>query len=156
VALAGLEPFDLGVVVVDVAAGEDLPEHLQVQQAQGVGGAGEPDRVGEYQWAVAECDQELSDWKKAIGVYRQCDNYPEVYYRMAHCHRKLKQYKEALLLYNQAKGHDGHAPRATLDIGFTYEQAGEKEKAIKTFQATCRSWPKSGQASRAHAHLQNK
>jgi len=116
----------------------------------------DPDRVGEYQWAVAECYWEISDYKKAIGVYRQCDNYPEVYYRMAACHRKLKQYKEALVLYNQAKGHHGHAPRATLDIGFTYEQAGEKEKAIKTFQTTCRSWPKSGQASRAHAHLQNK
>jgi len=116
----------------------------------------DPDRVGEYQWAIAECHEKRSDYKNAIGVYRQCDNYPEVYYRMAGCHRKLKQYKEALVLYNQAKGHDGHAPRATLDIGFTYEQAGEKEKAIKTFQTTCRSWPKSGQASRAHAHLQNK
>ena len=33
---------------------------------------------------------------------------------------------------------------------------GGKENAIKAFQLTCRTHPKSGQASRAHAHLQSK
>jgi len=114
------------------------------------------DRAGEYQWAMAECYQETGDHKSAIANYRQADRYPEAYFRMAHCHRKMKQTNEALVLYNQAKANDGSAPEAVLQIGFTYEEAGEKEKAIKTFQQTCRKFPKSSQASRAHAHLQNK
>lgn len=43
-----------------------------------------------------------------------------------------------------------------LDIGFTYGEAGERENAIRIFQSTCKTFPKTGQASRAHAHLQNK
>ena len=34
--------------------------------------------------------------------------------------------------------------------------AAKKEKAIKSFQQVCKRFPKSGQASRSHAHLQNK
>ena len=74
---------------------------------------------------------------------------------MASCHRHLKQWKEALVLYNQSKSYEGAASNAQIQIGYTYEQAGEKEKAIKAFQQTCRVYPKSGNASRAPAHLQN-
>lgn len=47
------------------------------------------------------------------------------------------------------------APEACLQIGFTDEEAKDKEKAIRTFQPTCKRYPKSGQASKAHAHLQH-
>ena len=75
---------------------------------------------------------------------------------MASCHRQLKEQNEAIVLYNQIKVVDKSAPEASLQIGFTYEEAGEKEKAIRTFQLTCKRYPKTDQASKAHAHLQNK
>jgi tetratricopeptide (TPR) repeat protein len=113
------------------------------------------DNAGKYQWAIAECYGASKRYKEAINTYRQCDNHPEAYFRMASCHRHLKQWKEALVLYNQSKSYEGAASNAQIQIGYTYEQAGEKEKAIKAFQQTCRVYPKSGNASRAHAHLQN-
>ena len=67
----------------------------------------------------------------------------------------MGEQKEAIVLYNQCKVVDNAAPAATLEIGFTYEEAKDKEKAIRTFQLTCKRYPKSPQASRAHSHLQN-
>ncbi|MFT5121873.1 MAG: tetratricopeptide (TPR) repeat protein [Kiritimatiellia bacterium] len=113
------------------------------------------DHAGKYQWAIAECYADSGRYKESIATYRQCDNYPEAYFRMAWCNRKLMLWKEALVLYNQAKSYEQSASEAQIQIGYTYEQAGEKEKAIKAFQQTCRAYPKSGNASRAHAHLQN-
>ena len=73
------------------------------------------------------------------------------------CHRRLKQYKEAVILYNQIiGGAPSSAPWALLQIGYTRETAGQREQAIKTFQQVCKRFPKKGEASRAHAHLQNK
>ena len=114
------------------------------------------DHADDHLWVIASCYEKLSDWKKAIATYRQTDRFPGSYFRMASCHRKLKETNEAIVLYNQAKVAEKSAPEATLQIGFTYEEAGEKEKAIRTFQLTCKRYPKSDQASKAHAHLQNK
>lgn len=116
----------------------------------------DPDRVNDYLWAIAECYESKGDFKTAIANYRQVDRWPSNYFKMAHCHRRLKEYKEALVLYNGAKADQKSAPEAAIQMGYTYEEAGQKENAIKTFQLTCRAHPKSGQASRAHAHLQNK
>jgi TolA-binding protein len=113
------------------------------------------DHADGHLWAIASCYEKLSDWKKAIATYRQIDRFPENYFRMAGCHRRLKETSEAIVLYNQVKVVDNAAAEATLQIGFTYEEAKEKEKAIRTFQLTCKRYPKSEQASKAHAHLQN-
>ena len=48
------------------------------------------------------------------------------------------------------------APWALLQIGYTHEQAGAKEKAIQSFQQVCKRFPKDGHASTAHAYLQDK
>ncbi|NNM31352.1 MAG: tetratricopeptide repeat protein [Akkermansiaceae bacterium] len=114
------------------------------------------DHAGDYLWSIADCWEHLSDWKKAIATYRQIDRFPETYFAMAKCHRRIAEYKEAIVLYNQAKVIDKSAPEASLQIGFTYEEAAEKRNAIRTFQLTCKRYPKSGQAARAHAHLQKK
>ncbi len=113
------------------------------------------DHADDHLWAIAGCYEKLSDWKKAITTYRQIDRFPANHFRMAACHRQLKEQSEAIVLYNQIKVVDNAAPEATLQIGFTYEEAKEKEKAIRTFQLTCKRYPKSEQASKAHAHLQN-
>ena len=114
------------------------------------------DHAGDYLWSIASCYEKLSDWKKAIATYRQVDRFPENNFSMANCHRRLKEHDEAILLYNQIKVVDKAAAEATLQIGFTYEEANQKEKAIRTFQLTCKRYPKAEQASKAHAHLQNK
>lgn len=115
-----------------------------------------PDQVNDYLWAIAECFEGKQEWKEAIQSYRQVDRFPDNYLRMAQCHRRLQQWDEALSLYAQVKSSDRHAPGATLSIGHTYEEAGQRENAIKAFQLTCRVYPKSSEASRAHAHLQTK
>ena len=114
------------------------------------------DHADDYLWSIAGCWEKLSDWKKAIATYRQIDRFPANHFRMASCHRRMKEHDEAIVLYNQTKVIDSAAPEASLQIGFTYEEAGEKEKAIRTFQLTCKRYPKSSQASKSHAHLQNK
>ncbi len=115
-----------------------------------------PDRIDDYLWAIAECFEGKKEWKEAIQSFRQVDRFPDNYLRMAQCHRRLEQWEEALSLYAQSKSSERHAPGATLSIGYTYEQAGQRENAIKAFQLTCRVYPKSSEASRAHAHLQTK
>jgi len=72
---------------------------------------------------------------------------------MAICHRRIGEHKEAVTLYRQCLVNDASAPRATLEIAYTYEEA---KNAIRTFQLTCRRYPKSKQAARSYAHLQNK
>lgn len=114
------------------------------------------DQAGNYLWTIAGCYEKLSDLRKAISCYRQVDRFPANYFAIASCHRRLGEQKEAIILYNQIKVIEKSAPEASLQIGFTYEEAKDKEKAIRTFQLTCKRYPKSPQASRAHSHLQNK
>lgn len=114
------------------------------------------DNSGEYLWSIAGCYETQSNWKKAIVCYRQIDRFPANYFAMANCHRKIEEHREAITLYNQIKILEKSAPEASLQIGYTYEEAKDKEKAIRTFQLTCKRYPKSGQASKAHSHLQNK
>lgn len=114
------------------------------------------DHSEDHLWSIAGCYEKLSDWKQAIAVYRQVDRFPANNFRMASCHRKLGEQKEAILLYTQCMVADSAAPEASLQTAYTYEEAKEKENAIRTFQLTCRRYPKSEQAGKAHAHLQNK
>ena len=114
------------------------------------------DNAQGYMGSIAGCYESVSEWRKAIQMYRQIDNFPSTHFAMASCHRKLKEYKEAIALYTQCKINDKAAPNASLQIAYTYEEAQEPKNAIRTFQLTCKRYPKSGQAARAHAHLQNK
>ena len=114
------------------------------------------DKAGDYLWNIAGCYEKLSDLRTAIACYRQVDRFPSNYFAIASCHRRLSEQKEAIILYNQIKVVEKSAPEASLQIGYTYEEAKDKEKAIRTFQMTCKRYPKTPQASRAHSHLQNK
>ena len=116
----------------------------------------DPDRYSDYNWGIAECRERQSKWNEAILSYRQTDNFPEAYFRMAECHRHLKKWNEGLILLNQARSHDNVADRAQHRIAQFYEMSGQKEKAIKSFQVTCKKYPKSRYASISHAHLQTK
>ena len=116
----------------------------------------EAEKFSDWYWGIADCYERSGRLKEAIHSYRQSDRYPGVYFAMASCHRRLKQYKEALVLYHQARADKGSAPEATKQIAETYEQSGARENAIKWFQQTCKLYPKTSQASRAHAHLQSK
>ena len=113
-------------------------------------------KFSSWYWGIAECYEKSGRLKEAIQSYRQSDKYPSVYFAMASCHRRLKQYKEALVLYHQARADKSVAPQATIHIGYTYEQSGSRENAIKWLQQTCKLYPKTSYASQAHAHLQNK
>lgn len=106
-------------------------------------------------WELATTYKYASRLKEAINVFRQCENFPDNYGQMAECHRGLGEFDEAISLYRQiVAGHEPYAPWASLQIAYTREQAGQKEQAIKSFQHVCRKYPKSGEASQAHAHLQ--
>ncbi|MDP7277975.1 MAG: tetratricopeptide repeat protein [Planctomycetaceae bacterium] len=115
------------------------------------------DNTQSWIWEIAICYRDWGKNKEAIGYFRQSTRFPGNYSEMAMCHRRLKQYKEAVILYNQIiGGAPSSAPWALLQIGYTRETAGQREQAIKTFQQVCKRFPKKGEASRAHAHLQNK
>jgi len=111
----------------------------------------------QWLWLIATSYRDSGRYKEAIGFYRQCNNFPSNYSEMAACHRALKDYGEAVILYHQIVG---GAPKsaawAMLQIGYTHEQAGKKESAIKAFQQVCKNYPKDRYASQAHAHLQTK
>ena len=111
----------------------------------------------QWRWQIGHTHREAGQYKEAIGVFRQCENFPENYRWMAWCHRQLKQWNEAILLYNQIVGSSPEsAPWALLQVGYTQEQAGRNELAIKALQQVCKRWPKDGHASEAHAYLQSK
>ena len=106
--------------------------------------------------AIAECYEAAGDFSKAIGSYEKTDRVPDSYFRMARCHRKLKQFGEAESLYQFIRAHHTDpAPEASIQLGYTYEEWGKRERAIKTFQLTCKNFPKSSQASQSHSHLQS-
>ena len=133
---------------------KNYPEAIKVYQ-----GLVRTDAANIQQWllALATTQRDAGLYKEAIGAYRQCENFPENYKQMASCHNALKQYKEVLILYSQIlKGHEGSAPWAQLQIGYTYEKMKSTETAIKAFQLCCKKYPKTSYASQAHAHLQNK
>ncbi|WP_254513487.1 tetratricopeptide repeat protein [Anatilimnocola floriformis] len=109
-----------------------------------------------WRYAIGETYREANQLKEAIGHYRQCDNFPEQYKMMAWCHRHLKQYNEAIVLYNQVASDPASAPWALLQIGYTREEAGQNEEAIKAFQQVCKKFPSDSHASTAHTHLNNK
>ena len=116
----------------------------------------DPENFSKWYWGIAECYESKSAWPLAIQAYRQTDNYPEGYFRMAECNLKIKNWSETLIMLNQAKATEAVAPRAQLRIAQVYELWAKKEKAIKSYQTVCKQYPKTGQASQAHAHLQSK
>jgi hypothetical protein len=46
------------------------------------------------------------------------------------------------------------APDAALAISYTYEKQSKKKDAIKWLQRTCNLYPRTRNASKAHAHLE--
>jgi tetratricopeptide (TPR) repeat protein len=114
-------------------------------------------KASTWQWTLGECYREAGKYKEAIAVYQQCDNFPTNLQMIASCYRSLKQYKEAIGTYAQIVGaYESAAPSALLNIGYTHEAMGNSETAISTFQQVCKRYPRSGEASQAHQHLNNK
>jgi len=110
-----------------------------------------------YHWEIAMTLYHAGRWKEAIAAFRGTERFPENYQHMAMCNRQLKQYDEAILLYRQiVAAKPEWASWALLQVGYTQEEAGKKEPAIKTFQQVCDRFPKSAEASTAHVHLNNK
>jgi TolA-binding protein len=114
----------------------------------------DPTNTPQWLWQIGTTHRDAGQWKEAIGILRQCTNFPDNFRVMAECHRRLREYREALLLYNQIGAEEAHAPWAALEIARTWEEAAKKEEAIKALQQVCKRYPKSSQASIAHARLQ--
>jgi tetratricopeptide (TPR) repeat protein len=113
--------------------------------------------ISGWQFQIGWCHQRLGQYKEAIGAYRQSENFPSNYYHMAQCHRALTQWGEAIIMYQQVIGTNAnYAPEALMEIARTQEQAGQPEKAIKTYQTVCDKYTESGHASTAHNHLKAK
>lgn len=114
-------------------------------------------RAADWRWQIAECYDAGGKLREAIGSYRLTDKYPQCLDRMASCHRRLKEPAAALDLYGQIiTAYADSGAGARFNIGETYEEMGKTENAIRAYQQVCRDYPKSGLASRAHAHLQTK
>lgn len=115
----------------------------------------DPGGLAQWQWQLAVTYRDAGRYQEAIHAFRLCENFPENYVQMAGCHRALGEWDQALALYHEiAVAHEPSAPWAMLQVAYTQEQAGRKEQAIRGFQQVCRRFPKTPQASEAHAHLQ--
>lgn len=113
--------------------------------------------AAEYHFQVAETLYHAHRWAECITAYRGTDRFPHNYQHMAAAHRQLKQYDEAIGLYRQIMATSPpHASGALLAIAQTHEQAGKAEDAIKAFKLVCDKFPKTGEGSQAHAHLNEK
>ncbi|MGE3408714.1 MAG: tetratricopeptide repeat protein [Pirellulales bacterium] len=114
-------------------------------------------KTSNWQYAIGNTYRHFGRHKEAIAAYRLCDNFPDCYIQMAFSHRDLGEFKEAINLYQQiVAGYEPQAPWATLQLGYTFEQAGQKESAIKALQRVCKKWPKDPHASQAHVYLNDK
>src|SRR5690606_10945470 len=103
----------------------------------------DPERADDWRWQIANSYHEMGKHREALASYRQCNPTIGCFQQMARCHRSLKEYKEALVLYSQIINESQpHAPWATMEIARTYEQSGNPEAAIKTFQNLCKKYPK--------------
>jgi tetratricopeptide (TPR) repeat protein len=115
------------------------------------------ERANSWQYQIGETYRSFGRHREAIAAYQNCDIFPDAYQMMAWCHRALGEYKEAISLYQQIiAGHEPTAAWALLQIGYTYEQADEKENAIKALQRVCKKYHQTPQASEAHAYLNDK
>ncbi len=115
------------------------------------------ERSAQWRWEIAECYDAAGKLREAIGSFQLSERYPQCLDRMASCHRRLKEFQQALNYYGQIiTAYPDHGASARYNIGETFEAMGKEENAIRAFQQVCRDYPTSGQASRAHAHLQNK
>lgn len=111
---------------------------------------------GGWAYQLGYTYQLAGKYKEAIGTYQQSEYFPHNLDQIAQCYRSMKQYKEAIGVYTQiVAGYEPQAPEAMLNIARTYEADGKPENAIKTLQTVCKKYPKSGQASTAHQHLNN-
>ena len=91
-----------------------------------------------------------------LGVLRpDTDEEPCLYPGSSHPRHQQPEFTEALTLYHQALATaiKKVAPDAALAIGYTYEEQSKKKDAIKWFQRTCKLYPRTRNASKAHAHL---
>ncbi|OWK44499.1 tetratricopeptide repeat protein [Fimbriiglobus ruber] len=115
------------------------------------------EHANEWHFQTAETLYYAQRWKDCITAYRGTDRFPHNYLHMAAAHRQLKQYDEAISLYQQVIATSPpHASAALIQIGYTHEQAGRTEPAIKVFKQVCDRFPKTGEGSQAHAHLNDK
>ena len=55
------------------------------------------DHAAGYKWTIGGCYESMTEWKKAIGMYRQIDDFPKTHFAMADCHRKLNEHKVGCL-----------------------------------------------------------
>ena len=114
-------------------------------------------KANDWHWEIAQTLYDFGRWKEAITAYRGTDRFPTNYQHMAMANRRLKQFDEAIALYQQILvGHPATASWALIQIGYTHEEAGRSEAAIKSFKQVCDRFPKSPQGSEAHSHLNTK
>ena len=92
-----------------------------------------------------------------LGILRpDTDEEPCLYPGSSHPRHQQPEFTEALTLYHQALATEKVAPDAALAIGYTYEEQSKKKDAIKWFQRTCKLYPRTRNASKAHAHFAKK
>ena len=119
--------------------------------------ASDAKNAAEYHFQIAETLYYAGRWKECITAYRGTERFPHNYQHMAMANRNLKQYDEAIALYSQIiAASPPNASWALYQIAATHELAGRKEEAIKAFKQVCDRYPKSGEGSQAHAHLNEK
>jgi TolA-binding protein len=129
-----------------------LPEAIDVYRQLM---ARDADHAKQWQWEIAELTYALGKYRDALAIFRQVDLPPRDLQRISDCHRALKEWDEAIVILRQVQAtYKDLAPWALLQIGYCQEGKGEKDPAINTFKTVCKLYPRTGEASVAHQHLE--
>ncbi len=113
-----------------------------------------------WQWEIGNCYYYKNEREQALKEYEACTPTPGRLTHIGRVLRGLKRYRAALQQFTFARDHanktTGASATAQIEIGYTYEIMKNKANAIRAFQQVCKKYPKTGTASKAHAHLQSK
>lgn len=112
---------------------------------------------------VSQCNWKkawiLRDYKheydNAIKVYREIGEPPATLWQIAECHKRKKDHTAVIAQYIEIENaFPDNGPEAAWNRCVYYNSIGEKNKSIAEARRILKVYPKKGQASAAHQHLE--
>jgi TolA-binding protein len=113
-----------------------------------------PQRASDIHWTLGEVSQRAGKYQDAIASYTQSQKEPQALMRISECQGSLKQHDAAIqTLAGVLNFFKSSAPEAHYRISTHYAAKGDKEAAIRTLKAICKTHLNTSWAGRAHQDL---
>jgi len=113
-----------------------------------------PQHASDIQWTLGEVSQRAGKYQDAIAAFTQSQKDPQGLMRISECQGSLKQHDAAIqTLVGVLNFFKSSAPEAQYRISTHYAAKGDKEAAIRTLKAICKTHLNTTWAGRAHQDL---